>query len=122
MDTSPKLPMAYMQTGYFLVLFQENPVEYEFLRICKELRTKKSHFQVFHGPILRAGNTTEDIGKPAIDIVRMSQKPVMILKGQLHINNPSKFADCMTKRRWKSKKSLTPEQVCEIIQVSKVTN
>ncbi|KAF6033097.1 LRRC74A [Bugula neritina] len=87
--------------GYLDLL--ENPVEYEFLHVLQEVRAKKVDFQVFHGTILRAGNSTDDIGKPAIDIVRLSQQPVMILKGSLKINNPDKILEWLRKHNVKTK-------------------
>ena len=95
--------------------FQENPVEFEFLRVAKALAVKKPEFELYHGAILRAGNTTNDIGKPAIDIVRLSQRPVMILKGDLIINQPDKLIKCLNK--YKIKSTCTTDQLVTCLLV-----
>ncbi|BFZ07051.1 hypothetical protein BsWGS_10090 [Bradybaena similaris] len=56
------------------------PVEYEFLRTVEEIQRKKPHFAVKHGPVMRAGNTTGDLSKAAIDMDIVRKQPVVILK------------------------------------------
>ncbi|XP_067934446.1 leucine-rich repeat-containing protein 74B-like [Watersipora subatra] len=93
----------------------ENPVEYEFERISEALVERKPKLQIFSGPILRAGNTDQDIGKPAIDIVRLRQKPVMILKGSLTVNKPLVLFKHLKKIRVTS--TCTAEQLTQVLQV-----
>jgi len=76
---------------------QGNPVEYEFLRVVKAIKTGKPNFSSPHGTILRAGNSTSDIGKPAIDIERLSKRPIMILQQHIIVNDAAKLRDHLDK-------------------------
>ncbi|XP_064602827.1 leucine-rich repeat-containing protein 74B-like [Liolophura sinensis] len=62
------------------------PVEYEFLRVVEDIRLKRPDFRVINGPVLRSGNTLEDIGKPAIDPYR-KKEPVMVLNEHIVVND-----------------------------------
>ncbi|GFN99153.1 leucine-rich repeat-containing protein 74b-like, partial [Plakobranchus ocellatus] len=63
------------------------PVEYEFLRTVEDIRSNRPDFRVKHGPLMRAGNTLDDISKPAIDLDRMKKEPVVILKEHIVVND-----------------------------------
>ncbi|RUS84970.1 hypothetical protein EGW08_007281 [Elysia chlorotica] len=63
------------------------PVEYEFLRTIEDIRSNRPNFRVKHGPLMRAGNTLDDISKPAIDLDRMKKEPVVILKEHIVVND-----------------------------------
>ncbi|BFZ07050.1 hypothetical protein BsWGS_10089 [Bradybaena similaris] len=63
------------------------PVEYEFLRTVEEIQRKKPHFAVKHGPVMRAGNTTGDLSKAAIDMDIVRKQPVVILKEHIVVND-----------------------------------
>lgn len=100
------------------IFFKENPVEFEFLNTMKLVREKKPGFQMYHGPILRSGNTPDDIGKPAIDLLRLSLKPVMILKGQITVNNTDKFRRYLARHGVKEESEMCTEQILQsVIQV-----
>ena len=64
---------------------QECPVEYEFLQTVKELENKRT-FKVLHGTVMRSGNTTSDIGKPAID-PHQRENPLLVLKEHIVVND-----------------------------------
>ncbi|XP_035826749.1 leucine-rich repeat-containing protein 74A [Aplysia californica] len=63
------------------------PIEYEFLRTVEDIKTNRPNFRVRYGPIMRAGNTLDDISKPAIDIDRIKKEPVVILKEHIVVND-----------------------------------
>uniref|UniRef100_A0A2C9LM68 Uncharacterized protein n=1 Tax=Biomphalaria glabrata TaxID=6526 RepID=A0A2C9LM68_BIOGL len=56
------------------------PVEYEFLRTTEDVKSTRPNFRVKHGPIMRAGNTLQDISSPAIDVEKIKKEPVVLLK------------------------------------------
>ncbi|KAH9496111.1 hypothetical protein Btru_012062, partial [Bulinus truncatus] len=56
------------------------PVEYEFLRTVEDIKTTRQKFYVRHGPVMRAGNTLDDISSPAIDVEKIRKEPVVLLK------------------------------------------
>ncbi|CAL1538553.1 unnamed protein product [Lymnaea stagnalis] len=63
------------------------PVEYEFLRTIEDVKATRPNFIVRHGPIMRAGNTREDISTPAIDVEKIRKEPVVLLKEHIVIND-----------------------------------
>jgi len=63
------------------------PVEYEFLRTLEDIKANRPNFRVRYGPIMRAGNTMDDISKPALDVERMKKEPVVILKEHIVVND-----------------------------------
>ncbi|CAG5122911.1 unnamed protein product, partial [Candidula unifasciata] len=63
------------------------PVEYEFLRTIEEIHRKKPHFRIKHGPVIRSGNTAEDLNKPGIDVDIVKKQPVVILKEHIVVND-----------------------------------
>lgn len=83
----------------------------------KLVRLKKPTFQLYHGAVLRAGNTPDDIGKPAVDILRLSEKPIMVLKGQLTVNHTDKFKQLLVKRGVKDTEKCAEEKLLMILQV-----
>ncbi|KAK6180809.1 hypothetical protein SNE40_008795 [Patella caerulea] len=62
------------------------PVEYEFLRIVEEIKSKKPDFRVIHGPVARSGNTKKDLHKRGINPYR-KKEPVVILKEHIMVND-----------------------------------
>lgn len=76
----------------------------------KLVKIKRPEFQLYHGPVLRAGNTPEDVGKPAVDILRLSERPMMILKGQLTVNHTERFKKLLVKHGVKSGSEICPEE------------
>ncbi|KAF6019439.1 hypothetical protein EB796_002196 [Bugula neritina] len=74
---------------------QGNPVEYEFLRILKEVQAART-VTVSYGTVLRSGNTTQDLGKPAVGECG-PVKPVLISEENLIINNRKRLQELFTK-------------------------
>ncbi|XP_046372075.2 leucine-rich repeat-containing protein 74B-like [Haliotis rufescens] len=83
------------------------PVEYEFLRILEDIRKKKSTFKVTHGPVMRAGNTLEDLGKKAIDPFK-KKEPVIILKEHIVVND-MRLVDILKRYDPDGRLSVSPE-------------
>lgn len=83
----------------------------------KLVRTNKPKFQLYHGMVLRAGNTAEDIGKPAVDILRLSEKPIMVLKGHLTVNRGNRFRQVLAERGVKETDRCTEEKLLMALQV-----
>ncbi|KAK0058388.1 leucine-rich repeat-containing protein 74B [Biomphalaria pfeifferi] len=63
------------------------PVEYEFLRTIEDVKSTRPNFRVKHGPIMRAGNTLQDISSPAIDVEKIKKEPVVLLKEHIIVND-----------------------------------
>lgn len=61
------------------------PVEFEFLQLTEEIKHKRPEITIQYGPVLRSGNTTEDLGKSGIDPKKKA--PVMVLKEHILIND-----------------------------------
>ncbi|KAL4238568.1 hypothetical protein ACF0H5_003275 [Mactra antiquata] len=62
------------------------PIEFEFLRIFEDIKSKKPDFKLNHGPILGSGNTADDLGKPAVHPHR-KKEPVLILDQHIIVND-----------------------------------
>lgn len=62
------------------------PVEFEFLRICEDIKIKKPNFKVSFGPVLRAGNTSDDISKMGID-PNKKVAPILVLQEHIVVND-----------------------------------
>ncbi|XP_021367603.1 leucine-rich repeat-containing protein 74B-like isoform X2 [Mizuhopecten yessoensis] len=84
------------------------PVEFEFLRICEDIKMKRTNFKVTHGPILRSGNTMEDLGKPAIDPFKRKD-PVMVLQDHIVVND-MRLLDILKRHDPNETLEVTPEQ------------
>jgi len=95
---------------------QDVPVEYEFLRICEEIARKKPNFKVLHGPILRSGNTSEDLGKKAIDPFK-KKDPVMVLDEHIVVND-LRLVDILRRHDPDESLCVTPEQFIASLDVS----
>ena len=96
-------------------MFQEIPVEYEFIRIVEELQRKRTGFKVSHGPILRSGNTPEDVGKPAIDPT--VKHPLLIFKEHILVND-TRIVTCLQKHDPEGTLCVNKEQFMEALDVS----
>lgn len=92
-------------------------MEYEFLRIVKSITHKRPAFRAPHGPMLRAGNSTSDIGKPGIDIARLSERPVMVLNSHLVVNDAERLRKHLRETMSAEEGSLTADQLIECLQV-----
>lgn len=97
--------------------FQDVPVEFEFLRIIEDIKAKRPNFKVVHGPILRVGNTTEDLGKPAIDPnPRRKKDPIMVLDQHIVVND-FRLLDILKRYDPDNSMTLEPQQflaACEV--------
>ncbi|KAK3093805.1 hypothetical protein FSP39_020448 [Pinctada imbricata] len=63
------------------------PVEFEFLRVCEDIKAKRPNIKILHGPVLRAGNTADDLGKPGVDLNPKKKDPVVVLKEHIVVND-----------------------------------
>ena len=99
-------------------MFQGNPVEYEFLRTLKEIQSDRK-VTVTYGTVLRSGNTTQDLGKPAIGPAGPT-KPVMIMEENLIINNTKRLQELFTKYYLHAaeKGMCDPEELIECLKAS----
>ena len=93
-------------------------MEFEFLRIIEDIKAKRPNFKVVHGPILRVGNTTEDLGKPAIDPnPRRKKDPIMVLDQHIVVND-FRLLDILKRYDPDNSMTLEPQQflaACEVI-------
>ena len=62
-------------------------MEYEFLRVLEDTKMKRVNFMCKYGPVMRAGNTLDDIGKPGIDPFNKKKEPVVILQEHIVVND-----------------------------------
>lgn len=99
-------------------VFQDVPVEFEFLRIIEDIKAKRPNFKVVHGPILRVGNTTEDLSKPAIDPnPRRKKDPIMVLDQHIVVND-FRLLDILKRYDPDNSMTLEPQQflaACEVL-------
>lgn len=98
---------------------QGNPIEYEFLKINKELKEQKPHITIKHGTMLRSGNTKQDLGKPAVDETG-PRKPVILTSETLIINDAKRLEHLFFKYYLVSaeKGMCDPEELFECLKVS----
>lgn len=88
------------------------------MRIIEDIKAKRPNFKVVHGPILRVGNTTEDLGKPAIDPnPRRKKDPIMVLDQHIVVND-FRLLDILKRYDPDNSMTLEPQQflaACEVI-------
>ncbi|XP_059162736.1 leucine-rich repeat-containing protein 74B-like isoform X2 [Physella acuta] len=84
------------------------PVEYEFLRTMEDVKYRRPDFRVKHGPIMRSGNTVQDISSPAIDVDRIKKQPVVLLKEHIVIND-MRLLDIFKRYDTDDSMSISPE-------------
>lgn len=94
----------------------ENPVEYEFIKAKEELAKQKPLIHILHGPILRAGNTSQDIGKPGVDVLRKSRKSMRFLQEQLSAADTERLAKLLSARDIGGKHEIMPDELIKVIQ------
>lgn len=114
----PNLFVDFLMHSYcYNFRLQDVPVEFEFLRIIEDIKAKRPNFKVVHGPILRVGNTTEDLGKPAIDPnPRRKKDPIMVLDQHIVVND-FRLLDILKRYDPDSTMTLEPQQflaACEV--------
>uniref|UniRef100_A0A1I8H5G9 EF-hand domain-containing protein n=1 Tax=Macrostomum lignano TaxID=282301 RepID=A0A1I8H5G9_9PLAT len=79
-----KLIVASETTPLTFLSFKDIPVDYEFVKtVEQQMRRTTRDFQCEHGPVLRAGNTRDELAKPAIDI----RSPIVLLREHILIND-----------------------------------
>ncbi|PVD26038.1 hypothetical protein C0Q70_13706 [Pomacea canaliculata] len=83
-------------------------VEYEFLRVAEDTKMKRPNFVVKHGPVMRAGNTLDDLGKPGIDPFKKKKEPVVILNEHIVVND-LRLVDILQRYDPSGAFSVTPE-------------
>ena len=89
-------------------------MEYEFLRTAEEIGKRREGFKALHGPVLRSGNTPEDIGKPAID--PYPRDPLIILQEHIIVND-FRILDILQRADEQKLLSVTPEQFSQALEV-----
>lgn len=89
-------------------------MEYDLLRLCEDIKKKRSGFQVAHGPILRAGNTPEDIGKPGVDPFR--RDPLLVLREHI-VTHDLRLQEVLEKYDEDHSYSLNPEDFTTALEV-----
>lgn len=97
-------------------------VEYEFLRIINDIRSKRENFQVSHGYVLRSGNTEQDYGKDALDFDpnhEVSSHPLIILQENVVIRD-QKLMEALKKCDKEGTFSLSPEGFIAVIRELKI--
>lgn len=81
----------------------------------EELTKRNPEFRVCHGPVLRSGNTPEDIGKPALD--PYPKDPLIILREHIIVND-FRILEILQKLDTENCLSVTPEQFATALDVS----
>ena len=95
-------------------------MEYEFLRIVTDIKSKRQDFKVNYGYVLRSGNTAQDYGKDAIDFDlngEPSNSPLVILHENVVIRD-LKLMEALKKCDKEGTFSLSPESFISVIKVS----
>lgn len=100
------------------VCHQDVEVEYEFLRVAEDTKMKRPNFVVKHGPVMRAGNTLDDLGKPGIDPFKKKKEPVVILNEHIVVND-LRLVDILQRYDPSGAFSVTPEDFLTALEVSR---
>ena len=95
---------------------QDIEVEYEFLRVLEDTKMKRANFVCKYGPVMRAGNTLDDIGKPAIDPFNKKKEPVVILQEHIIVNDV-RLVDILKRYDRTGAFSVTPEDFMAALEV-----
>ena len=85
------------------------------MRTVKEIESKRT-FKVLHGPVLRSGNTADDLGKPAIDPFKLSN-PLLILKEHIVVND-IRIIDLLKEYDTEQNMSVSRDQFTTALEVS----
>ena len=80
----------------------------------EEIQRKRS-FQGVHGPVLRSGNTTQDLGKPSMDPHR-NLDPLLLLKEHIVVND-TRIVDKLREQDTAQTMSVTLDQFVQTLQV-----
>lgn len=107
----------------FFFSLQDIAVEYEFLRIITDIKSKRRDFQVYYGYVLRSGNTAQDYGKDAIDFdpnAEPTSHPLIILQENVVIRD-QKLMEALKKCDKEGTYNLSPESFITVIKVSNLT-
>ena len=99
-----------------LFVCQDIEVEYEFLRVLEDTKMKRANFVCKYGPVMRAGNTLDDIGKPAIDPFNKKKEPVVILQEHIIVNDV-RLVDILKRYDPTGAFSVTPEDFMAALEV-----
>ncbi|XP_053375061.1 leucine-rich repeat-containing protein 74B-like isoform X2 [Mercenaria mercenaria] len=90
------------------------PIEFEFLRIFEDIKTKKPNFKLTHGPVLSSGNTADDLGKPAVHPYK-KKEPVLILDQHIVVND-MRLLDILQKYDPDGAFQVTPEDFVRAVE------
>jgi hypothetical protein len=97
------------------IYFQDVPIEFEFLRIFEDIKSKKPNFKLTHGPVLSSGNTADDLGKPAVHPYK-KKEPVLILDQHIVVND-MRLLDILQKYDPDGAYQVTPEDFVKAVEV-----
>lgn len=92
-------------------------MEYEFLRICEDIKLKKPNFKVSFGPVLRTGNTADDLSKMGID-PNKKVAPILVLQEHIVVND-MRLLDILKRYDTDQSLQVTPEDFMAAIEVWK---
>ena len=116
LDWSTMNNMNYCVLCPVLFVCQDIEVEYEFLRVLEDTKMKRANFVCKYGPVMRAGNTLDDIGKPAIDPFNKKKEPVVILQEHIIVNDV-RLVDILKRYDPTGAFSVTPEDFMAALEV-----
>ena len=77
---------------------------------------KRANFVCKYGPVMCAGNTLDDIGKPAIDPFNKKKEPVVILQEHIIVNDV-RLVDILKRYDPTGAFSVTPEDFMAALEV-----
>ncbi|WAR19264.1 LR74A-like protein [Mya arenaria] len=103
-----------MASNSALLELDDVPIEFEFLRIFEDIKSKKPNFKLIHGPILSSGNTADDLGKPAVHPYKRKE-PVLILDQHIIVND-MRLLDILKKYDPQGGFTVTPEEFVKAVE------
>ena len=93
---------------------QDIPVEVEYIKVVEELQRKRQ-FRALQGPILRSGNTSQDLGSRGVDPNTVND-PLLLLREHIVVND-TRIIDMLRSRDKTQTMSVTMDQFEEALQV-----
>ena len=91
-------------------------MEYEFLKLCENIKMKRPNFKVKYGPVLRSGNTSDDLGKTGIDPFK-KEDPVVVLQEHIVVND-MRLVDILKRNDPDNTLEVTPEVFMSALEAS----
>ena len=88
------------------------------MKTIEEIR-KRREMTAAYGPVLRSGNTPEDIGKPAVD--PYPKNPLIVLREHIVVND-FRILDILQKYDTDDSHSVTPEEFTLALEVRNISS